>query len=104
MKKLSGITENTERGSKMKKLLGTAVAVMGLVLACGCVQEPTAELSDSENIQNLLSSNDYVRMSPLEGQGESGGGGKDNELPEEMRKILRKTHREYDMKIIDLND
>lgn len=24
--------------------------------------------------------------------------------PEEMRKILRRTHREYDMKIIDLND
>jgi len=101
MKKLSGITENTERRSKMKKLLGTAVAVMGLVLACGCVQEPTAELSDSENIQNLLSSNDYVRMSPLEGQGESGGGGKDNELPEHW---WRNLNTEGSFEVIQEND
>ncbi len=80
MKKHHEITN--ERRSKMNKLLGTAATVFVLVLACGCVQEPSAELSDTENIQNLLSSNDYVRMTPLEGQGESGDGGKDNALPE----------------------
>ena len=80
MKKHLGITN--ERRSKMKKLLGTVVAVLVLVLAGGCVQEPSAELTDSENIQNLLRGNEYVRMSPLEGKGESGGGGKDNEFPE----------------------
>jgi hypothetical protein len=80
MKKHLGIT--IERRSKMNKLLGTGAAVLVLVLAAGCVQEPSAELTDSENIQSLLSGNSYVRMTPLEGQGESGDGGKDNGLPE----------------------
>ncbi len=80
MKKHLGITN--ERGNRMNKLLGTAAAVLVLVLTCGCVQEPSAELTDSENIQNLLSNNGYVRMTPLEGQGESGDGGKDTTLPE----------------------
>ncbi len=82
MKKFSVITEDIERRSKMNKLLGAAVAMLVLVLAGGCVQEPSGELSDSENIQNLISTNDYVTMSPLEGQGESGGDGKDDEFPE----------------------
>ena len=74
--------ETTERRSKMKKLLGTVAAVLVLILAGGCIQDPAGELSDSENIQNLLKSNGYVSMTPLDGQGESGGGGKDYEFPE----------------------
>ncbi len=101
MKKLSGITENTGRRSKMKKLLGTAAAVLVLVLAGGCVQEPSAELSDSENIQSLLSSNSYVKMNPLEGQGESGGGGKDNDFPEHW---WRKLNSEGVFELILEND
>ncbi|MEN8207629.1 MAG: choice-of-anchor X domain-containing protein [Candidatus Fermentibacteria bacterium] len=80
MKKHLEIT--IERRSIMNKLLGTAASVLVLVLACGCVAEPSAEPTDAENIQNLLSNNSYVRMTPLEGQGESDDGGKDNALPE----------------------
>lgn len=66
----------------MKQLPGTAAAVLVLVLASGCVQDPSTELSDTENIENLLSSNSYVSMSSLVGQGESGGDGKQYEFPE----------------------
>jgi hypothetical protein len=64
----------------MKKVL-TSAAVLA-VLASGCVQEPSAELTDSENISNLIASSGYVTMTPLDGLGEGGGGGKDNSLPE----------------------
>ncbi|MBD3276779.1 MAG: hypothetical protein GF388_00615 [Candidatus Aegiribacteria sp.] len=52
-----------------------------LLMAAGCVQEPSEELSDQENIQNLLSGNQYVRMDPLDQQGESGSE-KDGSIPE----------------------
>lgn len=87
--------ETTGRRSKMKKLLGTLAAVLVLVLAGGCIQEPADELSDSENIQNLLSGNSYVRMSPLDGQGESGGG-KGNEFPEHWWRELN-TEGSYEL-------
>jgi len=83
----------------MKKLIGTVAAI--LVLAAGCVQEPSTELSDSENIQNLLSGSGYAEMTPLEGQGESGGEGKSNGLPEHW---WREVNSEGSMEIILEND
>jgi hypothetical protein len=96
MKELSGNMKTTGRRSKMKKLLGTVVTVLVLVLAGGCIQDPSGELSDSENIRNLLSSNDYVRMSPLDGQGESGGSGKDSGFPEHWWRELN-TEGSYEL-------
>jgi hypothetical protein len=66
-------------GAKMTKLLGITVALV--VLVGGCVQDPVTELSDSDNIHNLLSSNGTVEMRPLEGRGEDEGG-KDGNHPE----------------------
>ena len=75
--------EQTEgRRSEMKTLLGTIASAAILVLAGGCVSEPSAELSDSENIQNLLKDNSYVRMTPLDDQGAVGEGGTDTYFPE----------------------
>lgn len=45
-----------------------------LVLLAGCVQEPSEEISDAGNIESLIENSVYAAMSPLEGQGESGGG------------------------------
>lgn len=100
MKKLTENMETTERRSKMTKLLGTVAAVAVLVLTIGCVEDPSAELSDSENIQNLLGSNNYVSMTALEGQGESGGDGK-GDFPEHW---WREVSGEGSMEFIMEND
>ena len=101
MKTLSVNMETTERRSEMKKLLGTVAAVAVLVLACGCIQDPSGEVSDSENIQTLLRYNGYVSMSPLDAEGESGGDGKDYEFPEHW---WRELNTESSLEIIHEND
>jgi len=62
----------------MKMFLGT-LAVLAL-LSTGCVEDPTLEVSDEVNIQQLVASSGYVRMLPLDGQGEDEG--KSVEMPE----------------------
>jgi len=77
----------------MKKLLGTAAAVAVLILASGCVQDPS-ELSDTDHIQNLLAGSGYVSMTALQGQGESGGG-KEIAFPEHWwRDVTNECSRE----------
>ncbi len=61
----------------MKKLLAAAAV---LALAGGCVQEPSSESTDSQNIQDLLSGNSYAAMTPLDGNGD--GDGKSDACPE----------------------
>lgn len=63
----------------MKTLLGIG-SVLVLMIG-GCVQDPVGELSDTENIQNLLGSSGYVEMTPLDGQGDDSRG-KDGIYPE----------------------
>jgi hypothetical protein len=63
--------ENTEGGDEMKRTLMVLASILFFVM--GCVQEPSEELSDSDNIQELIEGSSLVRMSPLDGQGESGG-------------------------------
>lgn len=58
-----------------------AIATVFALLAGGCVQDPETGLTDSENIQNLLRTDDFVAMSALQGRGESGEG-KDTASPE----------------------
>ncbi len=81
----------------MKKLTG--LAVIGLILSMGCVSDPQEELSDSQNIQDLLQSSSLVRMDPLDGQGAQGG--KDSRMPEYW---WRELTTEGDMDIFLEND
>ncbi len=80
-------------GAEMTKLLGITVAIV--VLVGGCVQDAT-ELSDSDHIHNLLSSNGTVEMRPLDSQGEDGDG-KDGSHPEFWYRHLSNEEVSFDV-------
>lgn len=69
----------------MKRLITGAVLLV--LAAAGCVQGPETELSDSEQIQELLRSSGIASMASLEGRGESGGG-RDTGFPEHWWRVL----------------
>ena len=75
-------------------LLGITTALV--VLVGGCVQDPVTELSDSDHIYILLTTDSTVEMRPLDGHGEDGDGKPANH-PEFWFRQLSNEELSYDL-------